>query len=257
LCMDARGSQAGRLQSMVMSLMSGPMPVAVAVSGLALASAAAYATMYPESQVFGRTMVAPPKPRQLALTFDDGPNPAATPQLLEVLGRRGVRATFFLIGDFVRKEQGLTREIAAAGHVIGNHTMTHPFLPRRSAGRVYEEMAGCNAVLEQTLGQRVELFRPPHGGRSPAVFRAAKSLQLKTVQWNLIVGDWSADSSATILARLEGGIARNRRRGRGTNVVLHDGGQAGLGQPRMATVRAVEQLLERLEDVDFVTPSDW
>ena len=234
-------------------------------AGLALAAAAAglaYAAMAPESQVFGPTIVAPPHPRQLALTFDDGPNPAATPQLLEVLARRGVQATFFLIGDFVLREPQLTREIAAAGHEIGNHTMTHPFLPRRSAARVLEELTRCNQALEQTLGRRVELFRPPHGGRSPAVFHAARALDLKVVQWNLIVGDWSAGSAEIILQRLEQGHSRNRRRGRGTNVVLHDGGQAGLGQPRMATVQAVEQWLSRLVDgdgpkVDFVTPAAW
>jgi peptidoglycan/xylan/chitin deacetylase (PgdA/CDA1 family) len=232
---------------------------AVAVSGVVvagIAGAVAYATMHPESQVFGRTMVSPPEPRQLALTFDDGPNPAATPQLLEVLALHRVRAAFFLIGDYVLREPGLAREVAAAGHAIGNHTMTHPFLPRRSAARIFDELTRCNEALEQTLGQRVELFRPPHGGRSPAVFRAAKELGLETVQWNLIVGDWSADSAATILARVEDGIARNRRRGRGTNVVLHDGGQAGLGQPRMKTVEAVERLLERAgAEMEFVLPS--
>jgi peptidoglycan/xylan/chitin deacetylase (PgdA/CDA1 family) len=228
----------------------------VATSGAALAGmagAVAYAAMYPESQVFGRTMVSPPEPGQFALTFDDGPNPAATPRLLEVLARHKVRATFFLIGDFVLREPGLAREIAAAGHAIGNHTMTHPFLPRRSAARIFEEVTRCNEALEQTLGQKVDLFRPPHGGRSPAVFRATKALGLEVVQWNLIVGDWSAHSAATILSRVEKGIARNRRRGRGTNVVLHDGGQAG--QPRIKTVEAVAQLLDRLApETEFVVP---
>ena len=232
-----------------------PLTIA-AVSGLAIAATTAYGVMYPESQLFGRTMVAPPKPHQLALTFDDGPNPAATPQLLEVLARHNVRATFFLIGDFVRLEPVLAREIAAAGHTIGNHTMTHRFLPRYSAVRILSEIAGCNAALEDTLGRKVELFRPPHGGRTPAVFRAAASLGLKTVQWNLIVGDWTDASPAKLLSRLEHGIARHRRSGRGTNVVLHDGGQAGLGQPRLKTVEAVEALLQKLPaDTEFVVPT--
>jgi peptidoglycan/xylan/chitin deacetylase (PgdA/CDA1 family) len=212
--------------------------------------------MYAESQIFGATLVAPPLPNQLALTFDDGPNPAATPQLLEVLARRNVRATFFLIGNFVRLEPALTRQIAAAGHVIGNHTMTHPFLPKYAAAHILRELADCSAALEDILGQPVTLFRPPHGGRSPAVFRAANSLNLKVVQWNLIAGDWKAASSDVIVERIENGIASHRSRGRGTNVVLHDGGQAGLGQPRLKTVEAVESLLNRLgPDTAFVTPS--
>ena len=224
-----------------------------AVTTLAIAATTAYGAMYPESQLFGRTLVAPPRPNQLALTFDDGPNPAATPRVLEVLARHNVRATFFLIGNFVRLEPGLTREIAAAGHAIGNHTMTHPFLPKYSAARILSELADCNAALEDTLGRKIEIFRPPHGGRTPAVFRAASSLGLKTVQWNLIVGDWTNVSSPTILARVEAGMGRHRKSGRGTNVVLHDGGQAGIGQPRLRTVEAVASLLPRLAlDTEFV-----
>ena len=228
-----------------------------AVSAITIAGAtAAYGVMYPESQLFGRTIVAPPLPNQLALTFDDGPNPTATPRLLEILASRNVKATFFLIGDFVRAEPALTRQIAAAGHTIGNHTMTHPFLPKYSAERIQSELAGCNALLEDTLGQRVELFRPPHGGRTPAVFRAAAALDLKVVQWNLIVGDWNIISAETIRERVERGVVRHKHSGRGTNVVLHDGGQNSLGQPRMRTVEAVEKLLARLaSDTQFVVPT--
>ena len=235
--------------------LAAPLTVALA-SGLAIAATTAYAVMYPESQLFGRTIVSPPKPNQLALTFDDGPNPVATPRLLDILARHNVRATFFLIGNFVRLEPGLVRQIAAAGHSIGNHTMSHPFLPKYSSARIQSELADCNAALEDTLGQKIALFRPPHGGRTPAVFRSAASLGLKTVQWNLIVGDWTSAPSETILSRIENGIARHRRSGRGTNVVLHDGGQSSLGQPRLKTVAAVEQLLQRLSaDTEFVVPT--
>ena len=234
--------------------MDGTTIAAVAVIGFA--ATVAYGTMYPQSQLFGRTIVAPPRPNQLALTFDDGPNPAATPRLLEVLARHNVRATFFLIGDFIRLQPGLTREIAAAGHSVGNHTMSHPFLPRCSSSRIRSELAGCNAALEDTLGRKVELFRPPHGGRTPEVFRAAASLGLKTVQWNLMVGDWMDVPSSTILTRLETGIRRHTKSGRGTNVVLHDGGQAGLGQPRLKTVEAVALLLANVVGhMEFVVPT--
>ncbi len=238
--------------------LSHPLTTTASLLALAAVGAAttAYGVMYPESQLFGSSLVAPPLPNQLALTFDDGPNPAATPRLLEVLARRKVRATFFLIGNFVRLEPALTREIAAAGHAIGNHTMSHPFLPKHSAARILSEIADANAVLEDTLGTPITLFRPPHGGRSPAVFRAARSLNLQVVQWNLIVGDWKDASVDTILSRLENGIVRNHLRRRGTNVVLHDGGQAGLGQPRLKTVEAVHLLLDRLPpDTAFVTPT--
>jgi peptidoglycan/xylan/chitin deacetylase (PgdA/CDA1 family) len=231
--------------------------VAFGVASLAAAGTLAYATLSAQSQVFGRTLQAPPLPNQLALTFDDGPNPAATPRLLNILARRNVRATFFLIGDFVRLEPALTRQIAAAGHAIGNHTMTHPFLPRCSAARIRAELTGCSDILEATLGRRVTLFRPPHGALRPVVLRTARELGLETVQWNLIVGDWKPSVTTDgLLHTLEKGIAANRAAKRGTNVVLHDGGQASLGQPRLKTVEAVEMLLDRLApDTVFVTPS--
>jgi peptidoglycan/xylan/chitin deacetylase (PgdA/CDA1 family) len=237
--------------------MLSPLPLIVGSAAAAgLTAVVAYGTMHPASQLFGRTLVAPPLPYQLALTFDDGPNPAATPRLLEVLARRNIRATFFLIGDFVRLEPALTREIAAAGHAIGNHTWSHPFLPRHRAAYILDQLTRCNDILESTLAQRVELFRAPHGGRSPAVFRATKQLRLITVQWNLIPGDWSGETAAHLLAKTEHGIAINRQRNRGTCVVLHDGGQSALNQPRLPTVRAVEALLDRLpRETTFVTPS--
>jgi peptidoglycan-N-acetylglucosamine deacetylase len=235
--------------------------IAVATGAVALAGTAAtltYGMVAAGSQVFGPTLVAPPRPNQLALTFDDGPNPTATPQLLEILARHNVRATFFLVGQFVLREPALTREIAAAGHVIGNHTMTHPYLPWQSRARILSELTDCNRALEDTLGRPVQLFRAPHGARRPAVFRAARSLNLQTVQWNLIVQDWEPVDAATIHGRISSGITRNTARGRGTNVVLHDGGHTSLGEPRLPTVAAVEMLLQSLPaGTTFVAPPHW
>ena len=231
--------------------------VSLAAAG-ALCGLGYYAISYPESQVFGRTMVAPPRPDQIALTFDDGPNPEATPRLLDVLARNHVRATFFLIGNFARREPRLTRRIAAEGHLVGNHTMSHPWLPRLSSARIRQEIAGCNQILEDTLGAPVRFFRPPHGARRPAVLEIAADLGLRTTMWNLIIEDWKPQPPEVLLARLERGIAGNRRRARGTNVVLHDGGQSAMGEPRLPTVRAVELLLERrLQESLFVTPADF
>jgi len=213
--------------------------------------------MWPRSQLFGRVLVAGSDPNQIALTYDDGPNPGATPQLLNVLARRKVRATFFLIGNFVRLEPALTREIAAAGHVIGNHTMSHPRLPLVSSARIREEIAGTNAAIEDTIGAPVRLFRPPYGQRRPAVLRIARELGLTTVQWNVMVGDWKGVPAATLVERMTAKIARNRRRGLASNIVLHDGGQAGLNQPRLATVDATERLLKLYPAAEYVTPERW
>ncbi len=233
-------------------------PALLMAAAGALCGLGYYSISYPQSQVFGRTLVAPPRRNQIALTFDDGPNPVATPRLLDVLAHHGVRATFFLIGNFARREPGLTRRIVAEGHLVGNHTLSHPWLPRLSAARIRREIAGCNHVLEDILGQPVRSFRPPHGARRPAVLEIAADLGLQTTMWNLIVDDWKPQTPEALLGRLERGILGNQRRERGTNVVLHDGGQSALGEPRLPTVHAVELLLERrLETTAFVTLDAW
>jgi peptidoglycan/xylan/chitin deacetylase (PgdA/CDA1 family) len=217
-----------------------------------------YGVVADESQLFGRTLVAPPEPGQVALTFDDGPNPAATPKLLEALAKRGARATFFLIGDYVLREPGLVREILAGGHDVGNHTMHHLWLPRHSSAIIRAEMLACNDAIEQTTGQRITLFRAPHGAKRPAVMRLARELLMQTVQWNLMVGDWKNRTGEDLLGRIQRGIAANERRGRGTNVVLHDGSQFRPDADRQSTVEAVEMLLRALpQETRFVTPPQW
>lgn len=229
--------------------------------GTALAAAAGVATygvVADESQLFGGTLVAPPETNQLALTFDDGPNPAATPRLLEILAKRNARATFFVIGNYVLREPELTREILAAGHTLGNHTMHHPWLPRHSSATIRAEMLACNAAIEQTTGKQVTLFRAPHGAKRPAVMRIASELGMQTVQWNLMVGDWKNRSGEDLLKRIQHGMATNQRRGRGTSIVLHDGSQFHPSADRTASVDAVARLLEALPAENrFVTPPQW
>ena len=225
----------------------------------ATAGALTYAALSAESQLFGPTLIAPAKPNEIALTYDDGPNPAATPHLLEVLARHDVRATFFLIGNFVRQCPALVREIAAARHLIGNHTMTHPWLPFHSATRIREELSACNKSLEDTLGAPIRYFRPPHGARRPYVLRTARELNLIPVQWNIIAGDWNPVDAATIASRVTRGITRNRRHNRASNIVLHDGGSLHLGAHRTPTVEATNQLLENYKNTAarFVTIESW
>ncbi len=226
---------------------------------MGVGGALTYAGLWPESQWFGSVVVAGNDSSEIALTYDDGPNDGATERLLEVLARHEVRATFFLIGSFARLRPEMVRSIAAGGHLIGNHTMTHPWLAWQSARRIREEMSGCNAVLEDVLGAPVRYFRPPHGARRPYVLRVARELGLTAVQWNVMAGDWNPVDAATIAGRVSRGIVRNQRKGRASNVLLHDGGHIAIGQPRLPTVEATEQLLSRSKrsGMKFVTPEAW
>lgn len=239
------------------------MLAALVTSGAALGLAAggcAYASLDPRSQLFGRTLVAGRDAAEFALTYDDGPNDPWTGKLLDLLARRNVRATFFVIGRYVRQRPELVREIQAAGHPIGNHTVTHPWLAVESSRRVREELAGCNAALEDVLGQPVRFFRPPHGSRRPGVLRIAQELGLTPVLWNAMGFDWRPHATAEgIAAYLERGIRRNQREGRGSNLLLHDGGHLALGADRSQSVEATRIMLERYPPATtrYLTVDAW
>jgi peptidoglycan-N-acetylglucosamine deacetylase len=239
--------------------MAGSLPVGRILAGAGVAGAGlfTYAALSAGSQLFGRTLIANRNPNEIALTFDDGPNDPYTFQLLDILAEHEVRATFFMIGRFVRQRSDVARAVRAAGHLIGNHTMNHPWLVLESPTKVRQELSDCNAALEDVLGERVSYFRPPHGSRRPDVLRTARELGLTPVMWNVIGHDWEPGVCAEeVLTRVESGISRNRRAGWGSNIVLHDGGQAGIGQDRSATVEAVRSLLPTLvaERASFIAP---
>src|SRR5579885_1842214 len=192
-----------------------PMLATLATVGTAAALAPggyAYAAMWPTSQIFGRAIIGGPDAAEFALTYADGPNDPHTRHLLDVLAKYEVRATFFLIGRFVRQRPEIVRAIREAGHLVANHTMTHPVLLFQSPKRVLEELRSCNAAIEDALDERVQYFRPPHGARRPDVLRAARELGLTPVLWNVMGYDWKATTADAVLANLRKGTARNQRR---------------------------------------------
>ena len=226
-----------------------------AVAGVAAVAAAGlctYAALSAGSQLFGPTLIANRNPNEIALTFDDGPNDPYTLQLLDIFAEHQLRATFFMIGHFARQRADIVCAVQAAGHLIGNHTMTHPWLVLKSPAKARRELADCNAALEDVLGQRVSYFRPPHGSRRPDILRAARELGLTPVMWNVIAHDWEPGIlTEDVLGHVSNGMRRNRQAGWGTNIVLHDGGQAGIGQNRSSTVEAVRRLVAKLSDENF------
>jgi peptidoglycan/xylan/chitin deacetylase (PgdA/CDA1 family) len=230
---------------------------ALSLAGLAW-GACAYAALWPESQIFGKTLIAPRNPGELALTFDDGPNPAWTPQLLDLLAEHNVGATFFMVGNFAKAEPALVRRVAAAGHLIGNHSWSHPNLALTRGPQVTDELTSTSDTLQQILGSPVRFFRPPFGARRPFVLRTARSLGLIPVTWNAMTTDWETPSANTIAQHLANTIDRLDRQGSAANIVLHDGGHRGLGANRGPSVAAAGQLLERYKkNHRFVTLDSW
>jgi len=217
-----------------------------------------HTALQPTSQLFGRALTAPRKPEEIALTFDDGPNPSWTPQLLDVLARYNVRATFFLIGQYAATQRALVRQTYEAGHLIGNHTWTHPNLFRTNRQDTHKELDDTNNELQQIIGARVRFFRPPYGLRRPATLTIARSLGLIPVTWNAIGNDWNARSSEAIFTRSTSLITKNQRNGWATNLVLHDGGSHEPAADRSRTIAATERLLEQYAQARrFVTLDAW
>lgn len=156
-------------------------------------------------------------PQSLALTFDDGPNPEVTPQLLRLLARYNVNVTFFLVGSFVRANASLVREIVSAGHSVGNHTQSHVNLMRSSAQTIRRELDMCSEEIAAACGVRPRFMRPPYGLRRPGLKQIAVSIGLEwLVMWSRHAWDWNPQDHSTLIQRMQ------TIRG-GDIVLLHDG----------------------------------
>ena len=227
-----------------------------------LAGGCAYAALWPGSRIFGRTLIAPRlgsgQSGEIALTFDDGPNPEWTPRLLDLLARFDVKATFFLVGKYASAESVLTRYIANAGHTVGNHSWSHPNLVFTAPAKVREELRNTKDALEQMIGRPVKHFRPPFGARRPDVLAAARELGMEQVLWNAMTSDWSEPDSAKIAGALGAKVERLAARGLAANVVLHDGGHLEPKANRGPSVRAAGTLIERFAATHrFVSVAQW
>ncbi|HEY6130256.1 MAG TPA: polysaccharide deacetylase family protein [Candidatus Acidoferrum sp.] len=237
-------------------------PSLIGISASAAVAAAAggisYAAVYPRSQLFGETIRRTMSPQQLALTFDDGPNPAITPLLLNLLDKHKVSATFFVIGQFVRKCPDVTKEIFARGHVLGNHTQTHPNLFWYRPSAIRSELRQCQNALEDTVGSAAKYFRPPFGLRNPWVVSTASELGMETVMWTLLPGDWREKQAEWLIRRMQPIALHAKKmshRNSGDILCLHDGAHRGLNGDRTRTLAALEYWLPRWSDLGlkFVT----
>jgi peptidoglycan/xylan/chitin deacetylase (PgdA/CDA1 family) len=221
-------------------------------AGVVVAAAVAlgYQSTSPTGQWYGRTFTGlKPGTRQLALTYDDGPNDPHTFRLLEVLARHSVKATFFLMGRFAKQRPDIARELTRAGHVVGNHTYSHPNLIFASARQTRMQLLDCTQALTDAVGEHSRLFRPPFGGRRPSTLRIARAVGLEPVMWNVTGYDWKG-KPAEYVERRVGQQVRG-----GDVILLHDGGHMAFGTDRSQTVIATDRLITRYksEGYEFLT----
>jgi peptidoglycan/xylan/chitin deacetylase (PgdA/CDA1 family) len=181
----------------------------------------------------------------IALTIDDGPSPVYTPQVLRLLDKYQVTATFSMIGLQVDAHPAIVREVAAAGHAIANHTWSHlnlAFLPPTVIADQIDRAAG---TIHQVTGRAPTLFRAPYGAWSPTVLQYCTQARMTPLDWSVDPRDWSRPGVSAIV----GSIMRNTKTG--SIILEHDG-----GGNRTQTVAALKIVLPRLIDAGyhFVTP---
>ncbi|MEI8284274.1 MAG: polysaccharide deacetylase family protein, partial [bacterium] len=208
----------------------------------------------PEGRIFSNYLTPPAcptlfrmnaaTPDRITITFDDGPDPEWTPQILDILKERGIKAVFFIVGQEAELYPDLVRRIVAEGHEIGNHSFTHPNLAEEPASIIRLELNATQRLIESLTGLSTTLFRPPYNADShPSKLEelvpigVAQSLGYMTVLENIDPRDWQDIDKEEILARVK------KDRPKGSIILLHDG-----GGDRNATVEALPALLDYLQE---------
>lgn len=177
---------------------------------------------------------APHKP-QVALTFDDGPTPY-TLQILEILKARNVKATFFMVGDNIKRHPAIAKAVVAGGFELGNHTMHHPLPDKLTDAALQEELAGTSKLITALTGKPPSMFRSPYGSRSKRFFAEAAREDMKVVFWNVDPYDWKHPTPDGMVAEIVSALKP------GAIILLHDG-----GGNRTRTVLALPPLLDEIE----------
>jgi peptidoglycan/xylan/chitin deacetylase (PgdA/CDA1 family) len=227
--------------------------IAEILGGLGIAGVATWAgleTMWPTLHAYGRSFIGLERGSPyLALTYDDGPNDPWTLRLLEVLDRHSVKATFFVLGKFVRQKPEIVRALAAAGHVIGNHSWDHPRLIFASDAELRRQVEQTQAAIFDACGVTPILFRPPYGGRRPGTLQAVRTLGLEPVMWNVTCYDWKATSADKVVAHAQ------RQIHGGDVILMHDGDQLAMGTDRGHNVEATDRIIAqyKAQGYQFVT----
>ncbi|GAA4015498.1 polysaccharide deacetylase family protein [Streptomyces marokkonensis] len=182
----------------------------------------------------------PARGRTMMLTFDDGPDPRFTPDILDTLARYDVRATFFVCGEMADYNRDLLSRMADEGHVVGNHTWSHPLLTRLDRRGIRSEMERTSEVVEQAYGEPPRWFRAPYGAWNRAAFQLGAELGMEPLAWTVDTLDWTTPGTRTIVERVEDGAAP------GVVVLSHDA-----GGDRSQSVRALRSYLPGLLDSGY------
>ena len=222
--------------------MRGPL-LALGATGAAAIAMPALAAHLPVAGLLGlRTRLDDDRPGEVALTFDDGPQPRETARMLALLDRLDVRSTFFVLGEHVARDPGVVREMVAAGHDVQSHGYRHRDHLLRTPRQVRDDMASAAHVIGCVTGQAPTCMRPPHGVVTWATMRSARALDQELVLWSRWATDWRRSATTASVT------ARSTRELRGGEILLlHDADWYGLGSARV-TREAVRRIVDRLRN---------
>ena len=216
--------------------------IGYAALGASVLGGAVHGAFHRNSPLFGRALSRiESKQKVVALTFDDGPNPEATPLILDVLGEKGVKATFFVLGSHAERWPDLVRRIAHEGHQVGNHGYFHRKLQFRSPFYVARDIRLGIRAIRRAGGPAPRHFRAPHGFRSPWTTPIAHSYGERTVGWSLGVWDSDRPGVDEIVRRTLEGVRP------GSIVLLHDGDGYNPDGDRLQTAEALPQIIDELK----------
>lgn len=221
--------------------------LAAAGIGVAAGGLMVYEWLSPRSWLYGPVFWhARTEERVISLTFDDGPCHPYTEQLMEILNREGIRATFFMPGHNVRREPGLAAEVASV-HAVGNHTYTHPHLTWSRTEKVREELERGQEAIWEAAGVVPSIFRVPHGWYGPQVISTAEELGMRCVGWSVMAWDWNKPPAEKIQHRILRGA------GPGGVTLLHDGQDTDAfpTADRSRTVAAVPRIIRTLKGAGY------
>jgi peptidoglycan-N-acetylglucosamine deacetylase len=217
-----------------------------AAIGAGLIGGAAHGMFHRNSRVFGPVLGAlPESDHSVSLTFDDGPNPDATPRILDALGKEGVKATFFILGAYAERWPEIVRRMVSEGHQVGNHGYFHRKLHLKSPYYVRKDIGLGKRAIERAGGCSPRLFRAPHGFRSPWVTQIARSFGQRTIGWSLGVWDSDCPGVNAIVERTVFGAKA------GSIILLHDGDGYNVNGDRTQTAAAVPLIVRGLRDRGF------
>ena len=221
-----------------------------ATLSLTLAGVLLLLAVLPGNSFYGNVLTHAQTQRKIiALTFDDGPYPPYTEQLLKVLAQKHVKATFFMVGENAAEHPELVREVQAQGHLIALHAGYHKDLLKLSSGEVRENIAYGKSTLTSITGTAPRYMRPPHGFKDWSVVSAIEAAGLQTTNWSIIPRDWTNPGAQVIADRVL------EKAEPGAVVRLHDGASPQKQASREQTIEAVGLIIDalRAQGYEFVT----